>query len=72
MSGQGRGPVAWGGVRVGVETWPGCCDVLAAGWSRVIKKPGIRNARLHDARHTAATTLLLLGVSERAVSDIMG
>ena len=31
-----------------------------------------RDARLHDARHTAATTLLLLGVSERAVIDIMG
>ena len=29
-------------------------------------------ARLHDARHTAATTLLLLGVPERAVMDVMG
>jgi integrase len=27
---------------------------------------------LHDARHTAATTLLLLGVPERAVMDFMG
>ena len=28
--------------------------------------------RLHDARHTAATVLLLLGVPERAVMDFMG
>jgi integrase len=30
------------------------------------------NGRLHDARHTAATVLLLLGVPERAVMDAMG
>lgn len=28
--------------------------------------------RLHDARHTAATVLLLLGVAERTVMGIMG
>ena len=28
--------------------------------------------QLHDARHTAATVLLLLGVQERAVMDVMG
>jgi integrase len=27
---------------------------------------------LHDARHTAATVLLILGVAERAVMGIMG
>ena len=32
----------------------------------------MRDARLHDARHTAATVLLLLGVPERAVMEIMG
>lgn len=41
-------------------------------WKALIRDPGVRDARLHDARHTAATTLLLLGVSERAVIDIMG
>ena len=34
--------------------------------------PGVREARLHDARHTAAIVLLLLGVAERAVMDVMG
>jgi integrase len=33
---------------------------------------GVRDARLHDARHTAATMLLLLGVPSRAVMDVMG
>ena len=41
-------------------------------WKALISTAGVRDARLHDARHTAATTLLLLGVSERAVIDIMG
>jgi hypothetical protein len=32
----------------------------------------IRDGRLHDARHTAATPLLILGVPERAVMGLMG
>ncbi len=31
-----------------------------------------RGARLHDARHTAATVLLLLGVPDRTVMGLMG
>ncbi|WP_446749922.1 tyrosine-type recombinase/integrase [Streptomyces sp. AmelKG-E11A] len=30
------------------------------------------DGRLHDARHTAATVLLILGVPERVVMQIMG
>lgn len=41
-------------------------------WKAVLAEAGVREARLHDARHTAATTLLLLGVRERAVMDVMG
>ena len=42
-------------------------------WKALLKEPGVREARLHDARHRAATTpLLLLGVPERAVMDVMG
>ena len=33
--------------------------------------PWIRDGRLHDARHTAATVLLLLGVSERTIMGVM-
>lgn len=41
-------------------------------WKRLIREAGIRDGRLHDARHTAATVLLLLGVPERAVMGLMG
>ena len=41
-------------------------------WKALLREAGVRDARLHDARHTAATTLLLLGVPERAVMDMMG
>lgn len=37
-----------------------------------MKKAGVRDARLHDARHSAATVLLVLGVPERSVMSIMG
>ncbi|MDQ5855397.1 MAG: tyrosine-type recombinase/integrase [Actinomycetota bacterium] len=41
-------------------------------WKTVLSEAGVRDARLHDARHTAATVLLLLGVQDRAVMDFMG
>jgi integrase len=41
-------------------------------WKRLLTDAGVRSARLHDARHTAATVLLLLGVPERAAMEVMG
>ncbi|MEV6411861.1 site-specific integrase [Kribbella sp. NPDC051718] len=41
-------------------------------WKEILVAAGIRDGRLHDARHAAATVLLLLGVPERAVMDLMG
>jgi integrase len=41
-------------------------------WKRLLRDAGVRDGRLHDARHTAATVLLLLGVPERAVMGLMG
>jgi integrase len=41
-------------------------------WKDLLKAAGVRDARLHDARHTAATMLLLLSVPDRAVMDVMG
>ncbi len=43
-----------------------------AEWKALLRSAGIRDSRLHDARHTAATVLLLLGVSERTIMGIMG
>jgi len=41
-------------------------------WKQLLRDAGVREARLHDARHTAATMLLVLGVPQRAVMDVMG
>jgi integrase len=41
-------------------------------WKRLLTAAGVAERRLHDARHTAATVLLLLGVPERTVMSVMG
>jgi integrase len=41
-------------------------------WKQLLQQAGVRDARLHDARHTAATMLLVLGVPTRAVMEVMG
>jgi integrase len=42
-----------------------------AEWKQLLKDAGVREARLHDARHTAATVLLLLGVPPRQAEEFM-
>lgn len=41
-------------------------------WKRLLAAAGVRDARLHDARHTAATMLLVQGVDPRTVMDLLG
>lgn len=41
-------------------------------WKRLLSEAGLREAPLHDARHTAATVLLILGVPTRTAMAIMG
>jgi integrase len=41
-------------------------------WKRLLTTASVRDGRLHDARHTAATVLLIIGVPERVVMQIMG
>jgi integrase len=41
-------------------------------WKQLLKAAGLREARLHDARHAAAMVLLILGVPEGTVMGIMG
>lgn len=41
-------------------------------WKRLLKAAEVRDARLHDARHTAATLLLLQGVPARVAMQILG
>ncbi|WP_310961563.1 tyrosine-type recombinase/integrase [Nocardioides terrisoli] len=41
-------------------------------WKALLRTAEVREGRLHDARHTAATVLLVLGVPERTVMSVMG
>ena len=41
-------------------------------WKSLLAEAGLRDARLHDARHTAATVLLILGVPTSTAMAIMG
>lgn len=41
-------------------------------WKRLLAAAKVRDGRLHDARHTAATVLLILGISDTAVDKVMG
>lgn len=41
-------------------------------WRALLADADVRTVRLHDARHSAATTLLALGVPVRVVADLLG
>jgi integrase len=43
-----------------------------AEWKALLAEAGVRHARLHDARHTAATLLLSQGVPARVAMGILG
>jgi site-specific recombinase XerD len=47
-------------------------DAHSKAWKALLRRTGVRDARLHDARHSAATYLLVQGVDARTVMDIMG
>ncbi len=41
-------------------------------WKALLQAAGVRDARLHDARHTAATLLLQQGVKARVAMQVLG
>ena len=41
-------------------------------WKALLTAAGVRDARLHDARHTAATLLLSQGVPARVAVQVLG
>ena len=41
-------------------------------WQALLKRAGVPPARLHDARHTAATVMLTLGVPARVAMQVLG
>ncbi|MER7500522.1 tyrosine-type recombinase/integrase [Nonomuraea pusilla] len=42
------------------------------GGEAILKQAGVRDVRVHDARHTAATLLIEQGVHIRVVQEILG
>ena len=43
-----------------------------ASWKALLKRAGVRDVRLHDGRHTAATLMLTAGVHPRVVMELLG
>ena len=41
-------------------------------WKALLRRAGVREVRLHDGRHTAATLLLSEGVHPRVVMELLG
>ncbi|WP_425563942.1 tyrosine-type recombinase/integrase [Nonomuraea longicatena] len=41
-------------------------------WKELLSKPEVRDARVHDARHTAGTLLIEQRVHVRTVPEILG
>lgn len=41
-------------------------------WKALLAQADVPDARLHDARHTAATMMLMQGVPARVVMEILG
>jgi site-specific recombinase XerD len=41
-------------------------------WKALLKAAGVRDARIHDGRHTAGTLLIELGVHVRTVQEVLG
>jgi integrase len=44
----------------------------SAEWHRILRLAGVRQGRLHDARHTAATLLLVQGVPAGIAMRLLG
>jgi integrase len=52
------GPIAW------TEDW--------RSWNAILRQAQVRDARVHDARHTAASLLIEQGVHIRVVQEVLG
>ena len=52
------GPIAW------TDDW--------RSWKAILKQAQVRDARVHDARHTAASLLIEQGVHIRVVQEVLG
>uniref|UniRef100_UPI003F4A554B tyrosine-type recombinase/integrase n=1 Tax=Streptomyces sp. C10-9-1 TaxID=1859285 RepID=UPI003F4A554B len=56
----------------GIDLLLRLCNFAYHDWKRLLEDAGVRDGRLHDARHTTGTVLMLLGVPDRVIDQIMG
>jgi site-specific recombinase XerD len=61
---RGAGSAAGGGPIERTEDW--------RSWKAILRQAQVRDARVHDARHKAATLLVEQGVHIRVVQEILG
>jgi len=47
-------------------------DTVSHAWARLVKRAGLENIRLHDARHTHASLLLKQSVHPKIVQERLG
>ncbi len=47
-------------------------DTVSHAWTKLVKKLGMGDVRLHDARHSHATLMLKSGVHPKIVSERLG
>jgi len=54
------------------DGWPVHPDTITARFNRLVDRAGVKRIRLHDVRHTYATTSLDAGVDPKIVADRIG
>jgi integrase len=47
-------------------------DTITHAWIKLVRKTGLRNIRLHDARHSHASLMLKLGIHPKVVQERLG
>jgi len=55
-----------------LEGKPVLPSTLTHAWSRIVKKAGLKQIRLHDARHTHASLMLKQGIHPKIVQERLG
>jgi integrase len=47
-------------------------DTITHAWIKLVRKIGLKNIRLHDARHSHASLMLKLGIHPKVVQERLG
>jgi len=47
-------------------------DTITHAWNKLVRRTGLKNIRLHDARHTHASLMLKQGIHPKVVQERLG